>query len=212
MKREFKSLSTWEGWVSSLRPLWALSAGDWVEAEWDFFKQGWIVPSVGQKGVGAFIHSFIHPIFLPSFSFTLFSFCPSILCSINWSIHISTHPSIYYSSIYLLIHSLYWPTCQLIHPPGHPAIHPLTHSSVHPPIHLPSTHSSVHLPVYHIYSPIYLFIHPSIYLIGTKSLLCTRYSAECCRFRYDEQGPSPCGGQNQLMRETDNRPLNKEMS
>lgn len=40
MKREFKSLSSWEGWVSSLRLLWALSAGDRVEAEWDFFKQG----------------------------------------------------------------------------------------------------------------------------------------------------------------------------
>lgn len=27
-KREFKSLSTWEGWVSPLRPHWALSAGE----------------------------------------------------------------------------------------------------------------------------------------------------------------------------------------
>ena len=128
-------------------------------------------------------------------------------------IHPYIHPSIHLPFIHLSAHSLtHLPTCQLIHPPGHPAIHPLPHSSVHLPIHLPSTHSSVHLPIYHIYPPIYLFIHPSIYLIGTKSLLCTRYSAECWRFRNDEQGPSPRGGQNQLMRETDNRPLNKEMS
>ena len=167
MKREFKSLSTWEGWVSSLRPLWALSAGDWVEAEWDFFRQGWIVLSVGQKGVGAFIHShsFIQFFFLPSLLPSSLSVLLSFVPSIDPSIYPPIHPSIYYSSIYLSAHSLtHWPTCQLIHPPGHPAIHPLTHSSVHPPIHLPSTHSSVHLPIYHIYSPIYLFIHPSIHL------------------------------------------------
>lgn len=156
--------------------------------------------------MGAFIHShsFIQFFFflplLPSSLSVLLSFVPSIDPSIYPPIHPSAHS---------LTHL---PTCQLIHPPGHPAIHPLPHSSVHPPIHLPSTHSSVHLPIYHIYPPIYLFIHPSIYLIGTISLLCTRYSAECWRFRNDEQGPSPCGGQNQLMRETDNRPLNKEMS
>lgn len=196
MKREFKSLSTWEGWVSSLRPLWALSAGDWVEAEWDFFKQGWIVPSVGQKGVGAFIHSFIHPIFLPSFSFTLFSFCPSILCSINWSIHISTHPSIYYSSIYLLIHSLTdLHANSYIHLATQPSVHSLTHLFIHLSIFHPPTHLSIYPSITFTHPSIYLFIHPSIYLIGTKSLLCTRYSAECCRFRYDEQGPSPCGGQ-----------------
>ena len=196
MKREFKSLSTWEGWVSSLRPLWALSAGDWVEAEWDFFKQGWIVPSVGQKGVGAFIHSFIHPIFLPSFSFTLFSFCPSILCSINWSIHISTHPSIYYSSIYLLIHSLTdLHANSYIHLATQPSVYSLTHLFIHLSIFHPPTHLSIYPSITFTHPSIYLFIHPSIYLIGTKSLLCTRYSAECCRFRYDEQGPSPCGGQ-----------------
>lgn len=165
--------------------------------------------------MGAFIHShsfiqfsFLLPL-LPSSLSVLLSF----VLSIDPSILISTHPSIYHSSIYLLIHSLtYLHANSYIHLATQPSIHSLTHLFIHLSIFHPPTHLSIYPSITFTHPSIYLFIHPSIYLIGTKSLLCTRYSAECWRFRNDEQSPSPCGGQNQLMRETDNTPLNKEMS
>lgn len=166
---------------------------------------------MGQKGVGAFIpsHSFIQFFFLPSLLPSSLSVLLSFVPSIDPSIYPPTHPYTIHPSICLLIHSLpYLHASSYIHLATQPSIHSLICSSTYPssihPLICPSTHLS------HLLT--HLSIHPSIYLIGTKSLLCTRYSAECCRFKNDEQGPSPCGGQNQLMRETDNRPLNKEMS
>lgn len=168
---------------------------------------------VRREWVHSFTHSFIQFFFLrsllPSSLSVLLSFVPSI----DPSIYLPIHPYTIHPSICLLIHSLTdLHANSYIHLATQPSIHSLTHLFIHLSIFHPPTHLSIYPSITFTHPSIYLFIHPSIYLIGTKSLLCTRYSAECCRFRYDEQGPSPCGGQNQLMRETDNRPLNKEMS
>lgn len=155
-KREFKYLSTWEGWVSSLWPRWALSDGDWAEAEGDLIK-GAVVLSVGQKGVYLLINSFIHP-FFPLF---LLPSCYPMLCSIHPSIphpsiHLSTHISIH-PSIHILVHPS-------IYSFFHSHTYLLTHTSTQPPSHLVIHPSS---------------IHPPIHFIGTKALLCTRHSVGC---------------------------------
>ena len=144
------------------------------------------------------IHSSNFSSFLLFYPLLFLSFYPLFHQLIHPYIHPSIHPYTIHPSICLLIHSLTdLHANSYIHLATQPSIHSLTHLFIHLSIFHPPTHLSIYPSITFTHPSIYLFIHPSVYLIGTKSLLCTRYSAECCRFRCDEQGPSPCGPANE---------------